>query len=295
MATPWTPDVELNDEIAKRLIESRFPELKPFNLRPFGAGWDNHAYLVNESLVFRIPHRKMGGDLMETECGVLSYLGTQSLPLQIPAPTHQAAADEAYPYRIAGYPLIEGVTADSVVWTTEERAANAERLGRFLGALHRVPIGLENPPLDTLRRAAIPYRLPIVLSRLQSPPDGFRPLLEELATTPLNAGPPVWVHGDLYARHLIIDSGKRVTGVIDWGDAHVGDPALDLAIAWMFLPPETHNVFKNSYGGVDQNTWRRARFRAMTAWVMLSDYAELNRDPSLARECRFMLQNLLRV
>jgi aminoglycoside phosphotransferase (APT) family kinase protein len=34
------------------------------------------------------------------------------------------------------------------------------------------------------------------------------------------------IHGDLGAEHVFVDAG-RITGVIDWGDAAIGDPAVD--------------------------------------------------------------------
>ena len=34
------------------------------------------------------------------------------------------------------------------------------------------------------------------------------------------------IHGDLGAEHVFVDAG-RITGIIDWGDAAIGDPALD--------------------------------------------------------------------
>lgn len=48
---------------------------------------------------------------------------------------------------------------------------------------------------------------------------------------PLLSAPPqqvVLVHGDLKGEHLLIDQG-RVSGVLDWTDAELGDPATDVA------------------------------------------------------------------
>ena len=62
----WDADIELNDEIAARLIADSFPQLAPIHLRLLGSGWDNHAYVVNDRYVFRIPHRRMADELMQT-------------------------------------------------------------------------------------------------------------------------------------------------------------------------------------------------------------------------------------
>lgn len=39
----------------------------------------------------------------------------------------------------------------------------------------------------------------------------------------------VFTHGDLQAEHVFVDGGT-ITGVIDWGDAGLGDPLYDLAV-----------------------------------------------------------------
>src|SRR5690606_29275170 len=38
------------------------------------------------------------------------------------------------------------------------------------------------------------------------------------------------VHGDLHPGHLILDEERRVTGVLDWTEARVSDPSIDLVI-----------------------------------------------------------------
>ncbi len=44
---------------------------------------------------------------------------------------------------------------------------------------------------------------------------------------------PCLMHGDLYARHLLLDESFQLSRVIDWGDLHAGDGAVDLAVAWL--------------------------------------------------------------
>jgi aminoglycoside phosphotransferase (APT) family kinase protein len=39
-------------------------------------------------------------------------------------------------------------------------------------------------------------------------------------------------HGDLHARHLLVDDSGAATAVIDWGDVCVADPGIDLSIAY---------------------------------------------------------------
>lgn len=80
------------------------------------------------------------------------------------------------------------------------------------------------------------------------------------------------VHGDLYARHLLKGDEGALCGVIDWGDLHLGDPALDLNVAYALLPPEDRAAFWSAYGDVDDATRARARFRALHYGVTLVWY-----------------------
>ena len=61
---------------------------------------------------------------------------------------------------------------------------------------------------------------------------------------------PVLLHADLGPEHLLVRD-SRLVGVIDWGDARVGDPALDYA--WLLNGPFAD-------WEVDANLRRRARF-----------------------------------
>lgn len=45
-------------------------------------------------------------------------------------------------------------------------------------------------------------------------------------------GPPLWLHDDLHPANVVVSDGT-LSGVIDFGDMCVGDPADDLAAAWV--------------------------------------------------------------
>jgi len=103
----------------------------------------------------------------------------------------------------------------------------------------------------------------------------------------------VLVHGDLHVRHLLVDEGGALTGVIDWGDVCRADRAADLSLVWSLLPPAGRAAFLDEYGPVDEGTLLRARVLALFLCALLAVYARDERSPSLERESRAGLERAL--
>lgn len=82
-------------------------------------------------------------------------------------------------------------------------------------------------------------------------------------SAPARREPPVWVHGDLATGNILGAEGQ-LSAVIDFGTLGVGDPAVDLIPAWLFLPAEARGVFRDALG-VDDATWARGR-----GWALAS-------------------------
>lgn len=74
------------------------------------------------------------------------------------------------------------------------------------------------PELETLQAAAV---LPAVLG------ERLRRAVTAHPWADTAARPGVLLHGDLHPRH-VFSAGDQLTGIIDWGDAAVGDPLFDL-------------------------------------------------------------------
>lgn len=76
---------------------------------------------------------------------------------------------------------------------------------------------------------------------------------------------PVWFHGDVAYGNLLVEKG-RLSAVIDFGTAGIGDPACDLAITWHLFKGESRKVFRAARP-LDEGTW--ARGRGWTLWKAL--------------------------
>jgi aminoglycoside phosphotransferase (APT) family kinase protein len=224
---------------------------------------------------------------METEVRVLPRLAPH-LPLAIPTPVWAGVPTERFPWPFAGYHKVSGRTGCSVDWTPEQRRAAAEPLAHFLSALHSTDAaGLGLPP-DYIDRTDMAARRPNFIERVEELlsagviADG-RPLLRlfERDDFPPPTSRPVPTHGDLYERHIVVDDDARPAGIIDWGDVHAGDPAVDLSLLYRFWPPDMRDGFLRVYGSVDERTATLARLRAAFHAVATTAFAHSTGDAAL--------------
>jgi aminoglycoside phosphotransferase (APT) family kinase protein len=99
-------------------------------------------------------------------------------------------------------------------------------------------------------------------------------LWEDLCAVAAWDGPPLWLHGDLHPANLIVRAG-RLAAVVDFGDLAAGDPATDLAAAWLVFDGAGRRLFlKALRARPDPDTWQRARGWALniaTALLANSD------------------------
>ena len=62
---------------------------------------------------------------------------------------------------------------------------------------------------------------------------------------------PVLLHGDLYSQHVLLDHPRQlVTGIIDFSECVIGDPAFDIRNAW-------EPYYTGERG--DERSWRERR------------------------------------
>ena len=82
----------------------------------------------------------------------------------------------------------------------------------------------------------------------------------------------MWVHSDLLPPNLLAREG-RLTAVIDFGCAGIGDPACDLMAAWTVFDARTRPLFRARVKP-DDATWERGRAWALAFGLAAWHYYE---------------------
>ncbi len=223
-------------------------------------GWDYKVLILGAEWVLRIPRSELSVEQLEKEIGLLPSL-VSVLPVEIPR-FESVSRD---PWFVV-YRLIRGKTL---------RDEDPDGVRAFLDALHSFAardLPVPRPEWREIYRAhAADWRrlvLPLLDVDERRHAEG---LLEEVET--LTGFEPALVHCDLGPEHLICRDG-RLAGVIDWGEAKIGDPAIDYA--WLLNGPFAD-------WDVDAELRRRARlYHRLGPWHEV-DYGMATEQPGFVR------------
>ncbi|MGW5721097.1 aminoglycoside phosphotransferase family protein [Amycolatopsis sp. NPDC003865] len=270
--------------LVRRLVDGQFPRWAGLPLVPLASGGTvNAVYRLGDELTVRLPLTEGGAGDIAKEQRALTALAP--LPAAVPAVVAIGEPAEGYPWPWAVHGWLDGAPA------LEGHAVHG--LAEFILALRAntaagpaAPRGWPLSTVDTATRRAIGE-----LSRTVEPfdPEAALALWAEALDAPQWTGPPCRLHGDLMPSNLLLRDG-RLTGVLDWATAGLGDPAGDLVPAWNLLTAGTRPAFRDALAP-DDATWVRGRGRALSmAVIQLPYYRHTN--PVIAANARYVLTEL---
>ena len=254
-------EVDITPDLVHALLADQHPDLASRPLRVLDAGWDNVMVRLGDDLLVRLPRRELAAPLVLHEQRWLPVLAP-TLPLAIPAPVRVGRPSARFPWAWSVVPWFPG--ASMLTATPDDLGEAAQALGEFLVALHR-PAPPDAPP-NPYRGIPLAERSERTLGWIAQLPDHVdgaraRACWSHHVDLPHWDGPPLWLHGDLHPHNLVVHRGC-LRAVIDLGDITAGDPATDLAIAWM-LPASVRAPLRAAVG-VDDATWERGRGWALS-------------------------------
>ncbi len=219
-----------------------------------GEGLENIAYVVSGELILRFskePTAAGRAARVVREARILGVVaGLSALPVPEPVLVVPEQGCLAYRY-LPGTPLLD-IPEPGIVAATPPVAA---ALGGLLSALHSAPAeplramaSTDDQPLDGwLADAGDLYR-----TLRGDMADRFRrPVERFLGERPPERGSALaFSHNDLGIDHVLVDpAGLTVTGIIDWSEAALVDPAYDLGLLLRDLGPAATEAVLGCYSG----------------------------------------------
>jgi aminoglycoside phosphotransferase (APT) family kinase protein len=251
-------EIEMTADLVRDLLEEQHPDLAGLEIREVAGGWGNQMWRLGDELAVRMQRMDPTSERQLKERRWLPVLAPV-LPLPVPVPVRFGEPSERFPRHwtvmtwVPGEPLDRG--------SISRGAHAADTLAGFLWALHvEAPAGAPiardrgahprncTDGFENFFRAAVPADIAA----------DIRGVWDDAVAARAWEGPPVWVHGDLHPANVVV-SGGTLVGIVDFGDMFAGDPAWDLAAAWVLLPAGTAARFFDMYARADEAAIRRAR------------------------------------
>jgi len=230
-------DISAADSKYLKRIRECLPHLVIEAVRANQDGLVNDVLIVNEHVVFRFPKNETWArDLLANEIRVIQ-LARNYLDVRIPEIEYQAADLMAYRF-IPGSALQRN---DILVLDENAQDVIAHQLAAYLKQLHTIPMDeIERhqiAPSDTNRGHRVWLRLLDDVKR-----ELFSSMMPHAREWVTNHFAPILadegfmdyesclINGDTTPYHILFDrQARRISGIIDFGTAGVGDPAADFA------------------------------------------------------------------
>ncbi len=279
-------EIPIDADLVRGLVERAMPEYAGAPVRRLAtSGSTNALYRLGDELLVRLPRQPGGSSTITKEATWLPVLAPL-LPVSVPEVVAVFDPDRDYPERWSVVRWIEGAHPEVVDLCTpvdSRREHLATNLATVLDALRQAEIptravherlwSYRGEPLATMDQTT---RENIercrALEDFDLDLDAAEQIWADAMKLPGAADrvTPSWYHGDLAAENLLVQD-RTLTAVLDFGGLALGDPTVDLVVAWEVLDPPAREVFRRQVG-VDDATWLRGRAWALSISLMIWYY-----------------------
>jgi len=280
-------EIPIDTGLVRALVERAMPGYVDLPVRRLdSSGSTNALFRLGDNLLVRLPRQPGGSATIAKEAKWLPVIGSR-LPVGVPEVLGVFGPDCDYPEQWSVVRWIDGEHPEVVTPPTPadprrvDLAVDLAEVVQALGQAEVPPEALGDPALRWYRGeplATMDADTRENIGRCRALGDfGFdldaAERLWDESIRLAGAGDraaPRWYHGDLTAENLLVRDG-RLAAVLDFGALSVGDPAIDLVLAWEVLEPPAREIFRGKLG-VDDATWLRARAWALSISLMIWYY-----------------------
>lgn len=221
---------------ALRHVRDAFPALDAQEATHIEDTWATHAYMIDDTWLFRFPRTDNAERLYRKERALLPHLAPR---VGVAVANIECVAALPDGRTFMGHRAIRGepLTRNALGGMSDaERGVVAGQIGGFLRALHGLPadeargLGVEDDGrrheyarvLEDARHNVFPGLTPTERASTEAL---FAQFMDDPANFDYEAA---LTHMDMWGRHILIDDASRVAGVIDYGSTCISDPTYDL-------------------------------------------------------------------
>lgn len=222
-------------------LENIYPNLDVQTAYVNEIGQNNDVLIVNENIVFRFPKYKEGIAKLIAETKLLEKIQSY-VSLSIPCPSYQHFQPMEPGKVFSGYNKING----EPFWNTtffqlseEEQSISTAQLANFIKELHSIPVSEISPILkgdisdiySEIESLYFQFKEKLFSYMRESARKDVSQSFEAyLSDNSHFTFQPCLIHGDFGMTNILYDGEKkRISGIIDFGGASIGDPAYDFA------------------------------------------------------------------
>lgn len=246
-----------------------YPDLPIGSAHLLKDGQYNDVLVVNDEIIFRFPKYAEGVPTIRNEVRILSRIQSYTT-LPVPNPVYTSKDEQKLGKVFMGYRMLPGhpLWRDRLQRIDDDDVLQrlAAQLAGFLKELHSIPVaemGTDIPVNDSLEEATQLYaEIRTHLFRFMRPDarDRIANHFETYLNSPqLHTYPLALKHGDFGGSNILYGrESQAISGIIDFGFAGLGDPALDIA-AVSTLGDAFFNRFHSTYPEIE-SMLERARF-----------------------------------
>jgi aminoglycoside 2''-phosphotransferase len=257
-----------NKNVYLTQIHEHFPWLKYKKSRTLRHGWDHDVVILDEKYVFRFPKKDYGRRFRAE----VRFLHTTYNRFNISVPHYEYVPDDL---SFGGYKMIKGkeMIPSGLKRLSEKKKKHiASQLGEFLSVLHEIPVsyskkaGLKEEKdgywwsrqrckkiIRKMRKLLFPKLTKREAQWIEKRYEEYFGCSFDFET--------VILHGDLSEEHILYNPQKgKITGIIDFADSEIGDPAFDFAFLWQYGEEFVDDVLSHYQRSVNVDIMKRARF-----------------------------------
>lgn len=280
-------EIPIDTALVRALVARSLPHHAATPVRRLAAsGSTNVLFRLGDELLVRLPRQPGGSAAIRKEATWLPVVRPR-LPVAVPEVVAVCGPDHGYPEHWSVVRWLDGDHPEVVIPETPvdpRREVLARDLAAVLTALSQLevpPEAVDDPHLRSYRGGPLVTMDQTTRENIERcrsladfplDLDAVTRIWEDALRLPGAAepAPPRWYHGDLTAENLLVQDG-RLAAVLDFGGLAVGDPAVDLVVAWEVLDPPARELFRTQLG-VDDATWLRGRAWALCITLMIWYY-----------------------